>query len=163
MAGCALAFPAADKPAPDYKPAPAPQYKPAPAPQYKAAPAPYAPPKPHYAPAPYKEEKHDPQPYAFEYGVTDEYTGSNFKAAESQDDAGTVLGSYTVNLPDGRIQTVSYKADHYGGFVADVKYEGTPVYPPEPAEGYGNTYKAAPKYHKPAPKYAPAPPPKYEA
>jgi hypothetical protein len=29
-----------------------------------------------------------------------------------------------VNLPDGRVQTVTYTADHYGGFVADVKYEG---------------------------------------
>ena len=51
-------------------------------------------------------------------------------------------GSYTVNLPDGRVQTVTYTADEYGGFVADVKYEGEPVYPPEPAEGYGNSYKS---------------------
>merc|ERR1712211_114087 len=35
-------------------------------------------------------------------------------------------------LPDGRIQTTTYTADHVNGFVADVTYEGTPVYPPEP-------------------------------
>ena len=56
------------------------------------------------------------------------------------------LGSYRINLPDGRVQTVTYTADHENGFVADVKYEGVPQYPDEP------------KY-KPAPKYAPAPAP----
>ncbi len=34
-----------------------------------------------------------------------------------------------VALPDGRIQIVTYHADPVGGFVADVKYEGVPVYP----------------------------------
>jgi hypothetical protein len=55
-----------------------------------------------------------------------------------------------VNLPDGRIQTVSYHADEYGGFVADVRYEGQAVYPPEPKEGYGNSYKAARENKRPA-------------
>ena len=31
--------------------------------------------------------------------------------------------------PDGRIQHVKYTADHYNGYVAEVTYEGTPVYP----------------------------------
>merc|ERR1712107_807088 len=48
--------------------------------------------------------------------------------------------------PDGRIQTTTYTADHVNGFVADVTYEGTPVYPPEPKEGYGH----APAYVAPA-------------
>ncbi|CAB4061765.1 unnamed protein product [Lepeophtheirus salmonis] len=82
-----------------------------------------------------------PQPYSFQYGVSDQYTGTNYKAVETQDDKGTVLGSYVVNLPDGRTQTVTYHADSYGGFVADVKYKGEAQFPPEPAEGYGNTYK----------------------
>ena len=50
-----------------------------------------------------------------------------------------------VNLPDGRVQTVTNTADHYGGFVADVKYEGEAQYPPE------KEYKPAP-----APMYVPA-------
>ncbi len=89
-------------------------------------------------------------------------------------------GEYSVNLPDGRVQTVTYRADAKGGFVADVRYEGEAVFPPEPAEGYGNSYKTkylggaakyaprpAPKYKPapppPPPKYEPVPPPKYEA
>ena len=43
-------------------------------------------------------------------------------------------------LPDGRLQTVTYTADHYNGYVADVKYEGKPVYP---------EYKPAPHPHGP--------------
>ena len=46
-----------------------------------------------------------------------------------------------VNLPDGRVQTVTYTADPVNGYKAVVSYEGEPVYPPEPEEGYGNQYK----------------------
>merc|ERR1711982_275025 len=93
-----------------------------------------------------------------EYGVADDYSKANFKKTETQDAEGKVAGSFTIALPDGRIQTTTYTADHYNGFVADVTYEGTPVYPPEPKEGYGH---AAPAY-KPAPAYAPAPAPAYK-
>merc|ERR1712184_31631 len=105
-----------------------------------------------YKPAPYKEEKLPPQPFAYEYGVADDYSKANFKKTESQDGNGAVTGSFVIALPDGRIQTTTYTADHYNGFVADVTYEGTPVYPPEPKEGYGH---AAPAY-APAPAYKPA-------
>merc|ERR1719385_537280 len=105
-------------------------------------------------PAPYKpEEKLPPQPFAYEYGVNDDYSKANFKKTETQDAQGNVAGSFVIALPDGRIQTTTYTADHYNGFVADVTYEGTPVYPPEPKEGYGH---AAPAY-APAPAYKPAP------
>merc|ERR1719228_1344173 len=120
-----------------YEPAPA-AYKPAPAP-YKPAPAPYKPAPAPYKPAPVYEEEEDyaPQPYKYEYGVQDDYTNAAFAKSESQNEVGTVTGSYKVNLPDGRIQTVTYTADEVGGFKAEVTYEGTPIYPPEPKEGYG--------------------------
>merc|ERR1712127_749407 len=119
------------------------------------------------APAPYVEPKLAPQPYAYEYGVADDYSHSNFKKAETQDAGGNVAGSFTIALPDGRIQTTTYTADHTNGFVAEVTYSGEAVYPPEPAGGYGAAaplaykpapvaYKPAPVANKPAPAYAPA-------
>ena len=45
-------------------------------------------------------------------------------------------GEYRVELPDGRVQIVTYHADHEHGFIADVKYEGVaiaePYAPPPP-------------------------------
>merc|ERR1711935_256855 len=98
-----------------------------------AGPPPYGAPGP-YAPA----VKLPPQPYAYEYGVADDYSKANFKKTETQDANGLVQGSFTIALPDGRIQTTTYTADHVNGFVAEVTYQGTPVYPPEPAAGYGH-------------------------
>ena len=64
-------------------------------------------------------EKEAAQPYSYQYAVQDDYSGSNFAASENSD-AKVVTGTYTVHLPDGRIQTVKYTADHYNGYVADV-------------------------------------------
>merc|ERR1712018_161519 len=113
----------------------------------------YAPAPAYHKPAPYVEEKLPPQPFAYEYGVADDYSEANFKKSETQDGNGVVTGSFVIALPDGRIQTTTYTADHVNGFVADVTYEGTPVYPPEPKEGYGH----------PAPAYKAAPAPAYHA
>merc|ERR1711935_923733 len=107
-------------------------------------PQPYGlPPPAAYAPAPKEEAK----PYAYSYAVADDYSKANFAANEASD-AKVVTGSYTVHLPDGRVQTVTYTADHYNGYVADVKYEGTPVYPPAPAPKPYNS--------PPPPKYTPS-------
>merc|ERR1711963_1315958 len=70
-------------------------------------------------------------PYTFTYAVADDYSKSNFNAEESSDGASNVAGSYSVALPDGRIQHVKYTSNGYDGFVADVTYEGTAVYPEE--------------------------------
>merc|ERR1719225_642972 len=111
------------------------------------------------APPPPPPPPPPPQPYAYQYGVKDEYSGAAFEKTENQDSYGKVDGSYRVNLPDGRVQIVTYHADHEGGFVADVQYEGTAVYPPEPKGGYGPPPAPAYKPAPPPPKYVPAPVP----
>merc|ERR1711887_214342 len=80
-----------------------------------------------------------PSPYTYTYAVADDYSKANFNAAETGDGAGNAEGSYSVALPDGRLQHVNYKADGYAGYVADVTYEGAAVYPDAPAP-----YHAAP-------------------
>ena len=45
-------------------------------------------------------------------------------------DSKTVRGFYRVDLPDGRIQLVKYRADK-NGFVADVAHQGQAMYPEE--------------------------------
>merc|ERR1739844_658341 len=121
--------------------APAP-YHPAPAPYH---PAPYA--APHHAPA-YADV---PAAYNYAYAVADDYSGSTWGATEQRDGYAT-SGSYNVALPDGRIQTVTYRVDDaYGGYIADVTYSGEAQYPEyKPAP-----YKPAP--HAPVYHAAPAP------
>merc|ERR1739844_575045 len=103
----------------------------------KAAPA--------YAPAPaYKAEEYPDEvsPYTFTHAVADDYSKANFHAEETSDGASNVQGGYSVALPDGRIQHVKYTSNGYDGYVADVTYEGTAVYPeakpyaPAPAPAY---------------------------
>merc|ERR1712095_248336 len=109
------------------------------APVVHAAPA-YHAPVVHAAPAYHAPAYPDePSPYTYTYAVADDYSNANFNAAETGDGAGNAEGSYSVTLHDGRTQHVAYKADGYAGYVADVTYEGTAVYPPAPAP-----YKAAP-------------------
>jgi len=68
------------------------------------------------------------RPYSYNFGVSDSYSGVDYNRAESRSDRGVTKGSYTVALPDGRIQTVSYVADD-NGFHATVTYEGEPKFP----------------------------------
>merc|ERR1712038_1933321 len=111
-----------------------------------AAPAPaYAPAPVAYKPAPaYKAEEYPDEisPYTFTYAVADDYSKANFQRQEESDGASNVAGSYSVALPDGRIQHVKSSSNGYDGYVADVTYEGTAVYPeakpyaPAPAPAY---------------------------
>merc|ERR1712088_1189102 len=126
-----------------------------------------------------------PPVYNYNYAVKDDYSGSIFTAAEERDNY-NAAGSYSVNLPDGRVQIVSYSVSGPdGGYIADVKYEGVasyapvapkpvykpapvPVYKPAPVPAIVPAYKpVAPKpvspVYKPAPApvYKPAPAPVY--
>ena len=82
-----------------------------------------------------------PPVYNYNYAVKDDYTGTVFSQQENRDNY-AAAGSYSVNLPDGRVQIVSYSVNGpEGGYVADVKYEGVAQYP---------EYKPAPPAYKPA-------------
>merc|ERR1740124_1740509 len=70
----------------------------------------------------------EPSPYSYTYAVADDYSGAAFSQAESNDGTGVVQGSYSVNLPDGRVQHVNYHANDYDGYVADVTYDGVAAY-----------------------------------
>merc|ERR1711988_1645487 len=78
----------------------------------------------------------EPSPYTYSYAVADDLSQANFQQTESNDGTGAVTGSYSVNLPDVRIQTVTYNANDITGNVATVEYTGEAVYPPAPAGGY---------------------------
>ena len=93
------------------------------------------------------------------------HAGLNYEAHEARD-GDVTNGGYSVLLPDGRTQHVTYNVgDGYTGYIADVKYSGeakpykhkpAPKYKPKPTK----TYKPAPiKTYKPVPieTYKPAP------
>merc|ERR1712080_744041 len=84
----------------------------------------------HHAPAYHAPAYDGPaEPYTFEYAVADDYSKAAFNAAESSTGDGNAVGSYSVALPDGRTQHVAYTSNGYDGYVAEVTYEGTAVYP----------------------------------
>ncbi|CAL4122113.1 unnamed protein product, partial [Meganyctiphanes norvegica] len=97
-------------------------------------------------------------PYDFGYGVEDEYRGVNFGANE-ESDGNVVRGSYTVQLPDGRTQIVTYEADHVNGYRANVEYIGEAHFPHE--SGPAVTFKPETGYQSPQPSYQP-PQPSYQ-
>ena len=55
--------------------------------------------------------------------MEDNYSGNQFGHTENRH-GGDTAGAYHVRLPDGRLQTVQYTVDHYGGYRATVVYEG---------------------------------------
>lgn len=59
-------------------------------------------------------------PYGFDYAVNDMYSGVDF-AQKEESDGNVVTGEYRVQLPDGRLQIVSYTADHENGYIANVR------------------------------------------
>ena len=107
---------------------------------------------PSYQQPSYKEPA---QPYQFDYAVSDHYSGAVF-AQNENNDGNNANGYYTVNLPDGRVQKVTYVADQqgYGGYEAEVTYEGEARY-----DEYKPSYK--PAAYKPAGYGAPAYKPTY--
>merc|ERR1712243_71522 len=61
----------------------------------------------------------EPPKYQFTYGVQDPDTGNNYGQQESRDGEST-QGEYFVNLPDGRLQKVTYTVSGDGGYIAEL-------------------------------------------
>ncbi|XP_003742427.1 cuticle protein 10.9 [Galendromus occidentalis] len=59
-----------------------------------------------------QQEQYAPIPYKYAYSATGD-EGSH-SAEETSDGNGRVQGSYTIQLADGRVRTVSYVADENG-------------------------------------------------
>ncbi|XP_042234962.1 adhesive plaque matrix protein-like [Homarus americanus] len=94
--------------------------------------------------------RNDPLPYQFAYAIKDDYEGAHYQHNEKSDGS-NVQGSYTVALPDGREQTVSYVADPYNGYLARVTYKGQAQHP----NVYGSPVTFRPATYRPA-TYGPA-------
>ena len=142
----------------------------------RSNPTPSPPPKTYPTAPPSYEPSYGPAKYEFDWNVLDTYSGNDYGHKESRDDK-TTVGSYHVALPDGRIQTVTYSVDGYGGYQAEVSYEGSasypeakpykPAYPPppksyptHPVQPYSSASVARPAY---APRPSPSPKPEAKA
>lgn len=113
-----------------------------------------------------------PEPFNFSYQVKDAPTYTDFKH-EANSDGKRVTGAYSVLLPDGRNQVVTYTADE-NGYNAKVNYEGEAKPQPGPQGGPAGGYSpsgpagyassaqgyqsAAPSYPSAAPSYPSAAP-----
>merc|ERR1712223_463255 len=101
------------------------------------------------SPPPPPEPNNAAPSYAFKYNVNDSPYGPVFSHGENREGY-NAEGEYQVNLPDGRVATVTYKVDGpSGGFIADVKYDGVSVYPDAPPVPY-HPAPPAPKAAAPA-------------
>merc|ERR1719320_2429141 len=83
----------------------------------------------------HQEEHYEPSPYRYEYEVHDDKVYLGFGAEEEGDGKDNVVGFYHVQLPDGRLQKVTYTVNGYGGYIADVAYDGEAVHPSYHAGG----------------------------
>ncbi|XP_050728924.1 uncharacterized protein LOC127004807 isoform X2 [Eriocheir sinensis] len=59
--------------------------------------------------------------YDLDWAVRDDHYGTHFNQQETRRE-GVTRGSYSVLLPDGRLQTVNYYVDSKSGYVAEVTY-----------------------------------------
>ncbi|XP_063888680.1 cuticle protein 7-like [Scylla paramamosain] len=65
--------------------------------------------------------------YNFQWAVDHDPSSNEFGHQEARDGDNT-QGSYYVQLPDGRLQQVTYYVDGDSGYIADVKYTGSASY-----------------------------------
>ncbi|XP_069157248.1 pro-resilin [Procambarus clarkii] len=76
----------------------------------------------------FSSEETGPAQYNFNWAVNDAPSANDFGHQETRDNDNT-QGSYSVQLPDGRLQTVTYYVNGDSGYIADVQYKGEARYP----------------------------------
>ncbi|XP_047479224.1 cuticle protein 7-like [Penaeus chinensis] len=104
---------------------------------------------PRYAYSAPRDSFEDDAKYNFQWAVDHDDSGNRFGHQEARDDDNT-QGSYYVQLPDGRLQTVKYFVDGDSGYVAEVNYEGEARYDSHESR---ETFRARPAYSAPTPRF----------
>ncbi|XP_037801866.1 cuticle protein 8-like [Penaeus monodon] len=90
--------------------------------------------------------------YEFNWAVSDDSSSNEFGHQEARDGDHT-QGSYYVQLPDGRLQTVKYFVDGDTGYVAEVSYEGEASYPDSVESAESAESAESREYRPPRPQY----------
>ncbi|XP_068209730.1 pro-resilin-like isoform X2 [Palaemon carinicauda] len=88
----------------------------------------YSPPRPRYSSGSSESYESNEAQYNFNWAVNHAPSRNDFGHQEARDGDDT-QGSYYVQLPDGRLQRVSYRVDGDDGYIADVTYQGEARYP----------------------------------
>ncbi|XP_037801767.1 cuticle protein 7-like [Penaeus monodon] len=104
---------------------------------------------PRYAYSAPRDSFEDDAKYNFNWAVDHDDSGNHFGQQEARDGDDT-QGSYYVQLPDGRLQTVRYVVDGDSGYVAEVNYEGEARYDSVESR---ETFRARPAYSAPTPRF----------
>ncbi|XP_050728904.1 pro-resilin-like isoform X15 [Eriocheir sinensis] len=91
----------------------------------------------------------DEAKYDFQWAVNHPPSGNDFGQREGRDGDNT-QGVYTVALPDGRRQTVTYHVDGDDGYIADVRYSGEARFPDSDES---HSFESRESYRRPRPSY----------
>ncbi|XP_068210671.1 pro-resilin-like [Palaemon carinicauda] len=88
----------------------------------------YSPPRPRYSSGSSESFESGEAKYNFNWAVNHAPSRNDFGHQEARDGDNT-QGSYYVQLPDGRLQKVSFFVDGDDGYIADVTYSGEAQFP----------------------------------
>merc|ERR1712215_513811 len=86
--------------------------------------------------------------YNFQWAVSDESSENHYGHQEARAGDDT-QGSYYVQLPDGRLQKVTFTVHGDDGYVANVEYSGEAQYPSGESGSFESVEAYRPKYSAP--------------
>ncbi|XP_068210670.1 pro-resilin-like isoform X2 [Palaemon carinicauda] len=104
----------------------------------------YSPPRPRYSSGSSESFESSEAQYNFNWAVNHAPSRNDFGHQEARDGDNT-QGSYFVQLPDGRLQKVSFFVDGDDGYIADVTYSGEAQFPDSNSASFES--REAPRYY----------------